>query len=90
MNMDPEFLVIDDVLDIHERQLAQFAAAAVYATAAFSNPRLPRHRLLSAENGFIRTSSKWPLLMHFISRKTNRSLTGTKARPALRRSFSRH
>ena len=22
--MDPEFLVIDDVLDIHERQLAQF------------------------------------------------------------------
>ncbi|MFA6448552.1 MAG: Fic family protein [bacterium] len=71
MKLEPEFLSIEDVLDIHERQFEQFGGSGGIRDIRLLESAVAMPQSTFGGEWLHATFSKWLPLMHSTSLKTN-------------------
>ena len=75
--MEPLFLTLDEVLEIHSQQIELYGGRMAFAILRDWNQRSPRPWRLSAGSSYTRPFHRWPQPTCFTSARTTRSWTAT-------------
>jgi death-on-curing protein len=76
--MEPVFLSLDEVLEIHDQQIERYGGSRYSAMPLLSSQPWPRLRRLSAANSCAPPFQPWPRHTLFISARTTLFIDGNK------------